>query len=167
MLIRLEEPKDYSAIHAVNSAAFETDAEANLVDILRKEANPIISLVADEDGAIVGHIIFSPVTLTRHAQLKIMGLGPMAVLPAQQRHGIGSMLVRTGLEKCKQIGYGAVIVLGHSGFYPRFGFTPSDRYDIRCEYDVPVEAFMVIELKAKYLKGAHGTIKYHSAFNEV
>ena len=137
------------------------------MDIIRKEANPIISLVADEDGAVVGHILFSPATLNGHAQLKIMGLGPMAVLPAQQRKGIGSMLVRAGLEKCKQLGYGAVIVLGHSGYYPRFGFTPSDRYGICCEYDVPTEAFMVIELQADYLKGARGTIKYHPAFNEV
>ncbi len=167
MLIRLEEPKDFAEVHTVNAVAFETPAEANLVEVLRKEADPIVSLVAEEGGVITGHIMFSPVSLTGHESLKIMGLGPMAVIPAQQRKGIGSILVKAGLERCKGLGYGAAIVSGHIGFYPRFGFTPSVRYGIGCEYEVPEEAFMVMELHPGYLKGAYGIIRYHPAFNKV
>lgn len=167
MLIRLEEQKDYMAVHAVNAAAFETPAEANLVDILRNEADPIISLVAEEDGQVVGHILFSPVTLSGHANLKIMGLGPMAVNPEFQRNGVGSKLVKTGLKRCKELGFGAVAVLGHTWFYPRFGFLPSTRYRIRSEYDVPEDVFMVMEIEPGYLHGAEGTIRYHPAFKDV
>jgi putative acetyltransferase len=167
MLIRIEEPKAYSAVHAVNESAFETPAEANLVEILRKEAHPVISLVAEHDGTIVGHILFSPVSLSGYAELRIMGLGPMAVAPEHQKKGIGSALVRAGLKKCNELDYGAVIVLGHTMYYPRFGFSPSVRYGIRCQYDVSQEAFMVTELLPGYLQGASGTIQYHPAFNNV
>ncbi len=167
MLIRKEDSNDYAAVHAVNAAAFETQAEANLVDILRKDAQPIVSLVAEEDGVIVGHILFSPVLLSGFPDLKIMGLGPMAVAPKFQRKGIGSALTETGLELCKRLGYGAIIVLGHPGYYPRFGFRPSVLYDITCEYDVPEDVFMVVELQPGYLEGSSGVIKYHPAFKNV
>ena len=167
MLIRTEEPKDRAAVHAVNVSAFETPAEADLVDALRKEAYPIVSLVAEQDGAIVGHIMFSPVTLSGHADLKIMGLAPMAVAPEQQNKGIGSALVRAGLERCKGLGFGAAVVLGHTWFYPRFGFVPSVRYGIGCEYEVPQDVFMVMELQPGYLREATGIIKFHAAFNGV
>jgi len=167
MLIRKEDPNDYAAVHAVNAAAFETQAEANLVDILRKDAQPIVSLVAEEEGVIMGHILFSPVLLSGFTDLKIMGLGPMAVAPKFQRKGVGSALIETGLELCKQLGHGAIIVLGHPGDYPRFGFRPSVLYDITCEYDVPEDVFMVIELQPGYLEGSSGVIKYHPAFNNV
>lgn len=165
--IRPEEPKDYMAVHAVNVSAFETPTEANLVEVLRKEAHPIVSFVVEDEGTIVGHIMFSPVSLSGHASLKIMGLGPMALVPTQQRKGIGSRLVGTGLEKCKELGYGAVVVLGHIRYYPRFGFTPAVHFGIECEYGVPQDAFMVMELEPGYLTGAHGIIKYHPAFNDV
>ncbi len=80
--IRPERPADSASVHAVNRAAFGTSTEADLVDALRERAHPIVSLVADADGSIVGHILFSPVTLSGHAEVKIMGLAPMAVLPA-------------------------------------------------------------------------------------
>jgi putative acetyltransferase len=167
MIIRREDPKDYAAVHVVNAAAFETEAEANLVDLLRQEAQPIISLVAEEDGAIVGHILFSPVVLSGFPDLKIMGLGPMAVIPKYQRNGIGSALIKAGLRMCKGLGFGAAIVLGHPGYYPRFGFRPSVLYDITCEYDVPEDVFMVSELQPGYLDSASGVIKYHPAFTNV
>jgi len=167
VIIHDEEPEDYLAIHALNQAAFETAAEANLVDILRKEVSPVISLVAEDGETIVGHIMFSPVSLSGHPELNILGLGPMSVAPRHQRKGIGSALVREGLMKCKDLGAGAVIVLGHPWFYPRFGFSPSVDYGIGCEYDVPPEVFMVIELKPGYLRGASGIIKYHPAFDNV
>lgn len=91
----------------------------------------------------------------------------MAVMPEHQRQGIGSALVRAGLERCQQLSFGAVVVLGHPGYYPRFGFLPSTRYGIGCEYEAPEEAFMVIELQPDFLKGASGKVKYHSAFDNL
>ena len=167
MLIRPEERRDWAAVHAVNLSAFETPEEANLVDALREHARPIVSLVAEDDGAIVGHIMFSPVSLAGHPELRIMGLAPMAVVPPHQRKGIGSALVRAGLEQCRQLGFRAVVVLGHPSYYPRFGFSPSASYGVGCEYDVPQEAFMVVELHAGFLRGASGKVKYHPAFGAV
>lgn len=162
-----EEEKDWAAVYAVNAAAFETPAEANLVDALRQQAPTIISLVAENDEMVVGHIMFSPVSLTGHPDVRIMGLGPMAVTPKLQRKGIGSALVPAGVERCKQLGFGAVVVLGHPKYYPRFGFVPSSRFGIGCEYEVPEEVFMVMELQPGYLRGMSGIIKYHAAFGKL
>lgn len=167
MLIRAEEQKDWAAVHALNISAFETPAEANLVSALREQVQPLVSLIAEDDGGIVGHIMFSPVSLSGHPALRIMGLAPMAVAPEHQRKGIGSALVRAGLEECKQLGFGAVVVLGHPAYYPRFGFSPSARFGIGCEYDVPEEVFMVVELQAGFLRGASGKVAYHAAFSNV
>jgi putative acetyltransferase len=165
MQIRAEEDKDRAAIHDLNEAAFETAAEADLVDALREEARPIVSLVAEDDKQILGHIMFSPVALTGHPEIRVMGLGPMAVAPKYQRKGIGSELVRAGLLACAQLGFGAVVVLGHPHYYPRFGFSASSRFGIECEYEVPEDAFMVLELIPGYLKEISGTIKYHEVFS--
>jgi putative acetyltransferase len=167
MLIRAERQGDRANVHAVNAAAFETPAEATLVDALREQVQPLVSLVAESDGAIVGHIMFSPVSLSGHPALKIMGLAPMAVKPEYQRKGIGTALVRAGLEQCKEIGVGAVVVLGHPGYYPRFGFLPASRFGISCEYEAPEEAFMVMELEPGALRGVSGTVKYHAVFRTV
>ena len=167
MLVRNEEEKDLSAVHALNALAFKSSGEANLVDTLRKQAHPVVSLVAEENKTVVGHILFSPVSLSGHPGLKIMGLAPMAVTPAHRNKGIGSALVRAGLERCKELGFGAVVVLGHSDYYPRFGFSRSARFGIDCEYEAPEEAFMVVELQPDYLGGKSGTIKYHAAFKNV
>ena len=164
MQIRPERPEDISSIRAVNLAAFETSTEADLVDALREQAAPIVSLVAEEGDAIVGHILFSPVTLVAHPELRILGLAPMAVLPARQRQGIGSALIHEGLEQCRQRGFEAVIVLGHAEYYPRFGFTPASRFGLACEYDVPEDVFMVLELNRGVLNGKSGAIHYHFAF---
>ncbi|MBM4261844.1 MAG: N-acetyltransferase [Deltaproteobacteria bacterium] len=165
MRVRLEEPKDWAAVHRVNAAAFPTTAEADLVDIVRLRANPIISLVAEQDETVIGHMLFSPVTLTGHADLKVMGLAPMAVAKDHQRQGVGSALVREGLARCKELDFGAVVVLGHPDYYPRFGFAPAVQYGIGCEFAAPPEAFMIVELEPGYLHGKSGTIRYHSAFD--
>ncbi len=167
MLIRAEEERDWTAVRAVNLSAFETPEEANLVEALRQQAQPLVSLIAEDNGAIVGHIMFSPVSLSGHPALRIMGLAPMAVAPEHQRKGIGSALVRDGLDQCRQLGCGAVVVLGHSSYYPRFGFSPSARFGISCEYDVPEDVFMVMELQAGFLDGVTGQVKYHSAFADA
>jgi putative acetyltransferase len=167
VLIRPERETDEAAVHAVNASAFETRVEADLVDALRRQAEPIVSLVAEDRGAIVGHIMFSPVTLSGHPALRLMGLAPMAVVPTHQRQGIGSALVTAGLEQCRRLGFAAVVVLGHPAYYPRFGFSPATRFGIGCEYDVPEDVFMVMELDAGALRGASGTVQYHTAFSNV
>jgi len=165
--IRNEKDKDLAAVRALNIAAFGTTAEASLVDALRERACPVVSLVAEDNGNIVGHIMFSPVALSNHPALKIMGLAPMAVLPARQNQGIGSALVRAGLERCKSLGIGAVVVLGHPRYYPRFGFSPAKAFGIVSEYDAPDEALMVVELQSGYLHGKSGTIGYHAVFQNI
>jgi len=165
--IRRERPADVPAIRAVNVAAFRTAAEADLVEALRAEAMPLVSLVADAGGEVVGHIMFSPVTVAGRASPSMMGLAPMAVVPARQREGIGSALVREGLAVCRELGAGAVVVLGHAAFYPRFGFTAASRFGLSCEYDVPDDVFMAMELDSGSLRGTSGTIRYHPAFANV
>ena len=164
MNIRFEQPGDIEKIREVNLQAFETETEANLVEALRNADVELISLVAEENGEVIGHILFSPVIL---GDLKIMGLAPMAVLPDRQNKGVGTKLVNAGLQNCEKAGYEAVVVLGHAGYYPRFSFVPSVNFGIKSEYDVPPEVFMVKELRQGALKGAAGTVKYHPAFNQV
>jgi len=167
MRIRAETRADHAAVRAINEAAFETTAEAALVEALRAKVTRLVSLVADVDGAVVGHILFSPVSLAGDPKLDAMGLGPMAVLPEQQRNGIGSALVREGLRRCKELGCRAVVVVGHPEFYPRFGFVPAQRYALRCEYDVPADVFMALELEPGALNGAAGLVRYDDAFAGV
>lgn len=164
MRIRPETEADRAAVRAVNQAAFETPTEADLVEALHGKEMPLVSLVAEVDGKVVGHILFSPVTLTEHAALSCMGLAPIAVAPDYQRKGIGSALVRQGLIRCKDLGCCAVVVVGHPEYYPRFGFVPAGRYALRSEYDVPADVFMVAELVAGALKGASGLVRYDDAF---
>lgn len=167
MIIRPEQPADHDAVRTINTAAFETDAEANLVDALRDRATPLITLVAEDEGEIIGHICFSPVTLEGHPELPLMGLAPMAVLPARQRTGIGIMLVNAGINTCKQLGMAAVIVLGHPQYYPRFGFVPASRFGLDSDYDVPDDVFLAMELQPNALSGKSGKIKYHEASRDL
>jgi len=168
MIIREEQPSDMEIIWKVNVEAFETEAEANLVNSLRDSGCTFISLVAETDNKVVGHILFTPVELSGNKnKLKIIGLAPMAVLSQYQNKGLGSKLVETGLERCKSLGYDAVVVLGHPTYYPKFGFVPSVKYGIKSEYDVPDEAFMILELTPGSLKHHEGVIRYHEAFNSV
>lgn len=165
--IRPETEADRAAVRAVNEAAFESPAEALIVEALRGKDLSLVSLVAEVDGQVVGHILFSPVSLDERPHLNFMGLAPMAVVPEYQRKGIGSALVREGLSRCRDLGCHAVVVVGHSEYYPRFGFVPAGRYALRCEYDVPADVFMVAELEAGSLNGASGLVRYDDAFADV
>ena len=163
MHVRAEEAADIPRIHAVNRAAFESATEAILVDALRAHAD-VISLVAAEDDGIVGHIMFSPVRLSGAEEVRAMALAPMAVVPERQRAGIGSELVRDGLESCRRHGVEAVFVVGHPAYYPRFGFSLASGFGITCEFEVPDEAFMALELAPGALRGRTGQVFFHEAF---
>ena len=167
MRVRPETPEDFAAVRAVNEAAFGSPAEADLVDTLRGKIQPLVSLVADLDGLVVGHILFSPISLDAPSELKLMGLGPMGVLPKHQRQGIGSALVVAGLKQCEALDCDAVVVLGHPEYYPRFGFVVASSHGISSEYDAPDEAFMIKELTPGSLRGVSGTVSYDEAFDGV
>ena len=168
MIIRAERPKDIQEIRHINVEAFDTEAEANLVEALRNSGIPLISLVAEESDGLIGHILFSPVTLEDdNSSISIAGLAPMAVLPDWQNKGVGSKLVEEGLILCKYSGYAAVVVLGYPEYYPRFGFVPSVKYGIKTEYDVPADVFMIKELQDGALDGYSGIVRYHHAFKDV
>ena len=165
LTIRPETPEDVDAIRYINDQAFGQENESKLIEKLRNRGVLTISLVAIQNGKIVGHIAFSPVVIESGlSSFEAITLAPMAVLPAYQRQGIGGHLVRAGLEECKRLGYGIVIVLGHPNYYPRFGFVPASTYGIKCEYEVPNEAFMVLELRKGKLAGRSGTVKYQPEF---
>ncbi|HJQ26168.1 MAG TPA: N-acetyltransferase [Blastocatellia bacterium] len=168
ILIRTEQPEDIAAIRRVNERAFDNPLEANLVDLLRERGKITLSLVAVHDAQVVGHILFSPVVIEAAAQpVAAVGLAPMAVLPEWQRQGVGSRLVRAGLDECRRLGHRAAVVLGHANYYPRFGFVPASRYHIGSEYDVPDEVFMAMELQPGALADCAGIARYQPEFNEV
>jgi len=163
MHVRAEEPADIPAVHAVNRAAFGSLAEATLVDALRGQAD-VLSLVAEEDGHVVGHIMSSPVRLSGAEDVRAMALAPMAVAPARQRAGIGSALVRDGLVRCREQGVAALFVVGHPEYYPRFGFSRASGFGFTCEFDVPDEVFMALELAPGALRGRTGQVFFNEAF---
>jgi putative acetyltransferase len=160
--IRRERPRDMVGIRAVNEAAFGKRTEADIVDALRAACPDHLSVVVESAGTIVGHILFSPVTVEGGSQYRHgMGLAPMAVMPDRQRQGIGSRLIEAGLEILREQGYSFVIVLGHPEFYPRFGFVPASHHGLRCQWvGVPDEAFMVLVLDEASMAGVTGVARY-------
>lgn len=168
MTIREEQPEDISAIRHLNLEAFGQDAEADLVDKLRANGKATLSLVAEENGQVVGHILFSPVTVESSIRsITLQGLAPMAVLPSFQKRGIGGLLVRRGLDLLRKAGHRGIVVLGHPAYYLRFGFVPACTFGIRCEYNVPDEVFMALELQPGGLKDCSGLAKYQPEFADV
>jgi putative acetyltransferase len=182
LIVREERPEDVAAIHRVNQLAFGGPGEAELVDRLRAHGKLRVSLVAERGGEVVGHIAFSPMRFADddaagapHGRPESragavsggLGIGPVAVVPEQQRRGIGERLMRAGLERCRALGVPWIIVLGHPNYYPRFGFTPASRFGVRCAYPAPDEAFMALELVPDALHGAAGTVHYEPEFDGV
>jgi putative acetyltransferase len=164
--VRFEQPGDETGIRETNEQAFGEPLEAQLVEALRKTPD-YLSLVATIDERVVGHILFTPVTLEPSVSRRIAGLAPMAVRPEQQRSGIGGQLIRAGLEECRRNGYAAVVVLGHPEYYPRFGFVPAHAFGLTCEFPSPPEAFMAMELEPGGLSGVRGVVRYLAPFSEV
>lgn len=159
--VRDEQPGDIAAIRAVNDAAFDQPLEGHIVDELRRHGAVRLSLVAEVDGRIVGHILFSPVT---SAGTEGLGLGPMAVMPAQQRRGVGGAMIAAALDRLRGSGCPFIVVLGHHEYYTRFGFVPASRHGLRCEWDVPDEAFMVHVFEPAATTAAAGVIRYRPEF---
>ena len=164
--IRPETSADHESIGQVNQEAFGQDGEAQLVDALRNGGFVRLSFVAELDGQVVGHILFSDIHIVSDGDsVDALALAPMAVVSEHQRKGIGSDLVRTGLEQCRQDGHRIVIVLGHPNYYPRFGFSPELAAPLQSQY--AGEAFMALELMPGALDGVSGEVKYSSPFGAV
>lgn len=164
-MTRPERPEDAGPVRAVLEAAFDTPAEADLVDALRAEGAlvPDLSLVAEQDGEVVGYIGFSRARLGAGGP-EILALAPMAVIPDRQNRGIGYDLVADALRRAEDTPYPLIVVLGHPDYYPRFGFDPASAYGVECPYEgVPPEAWMAYTLPA-YEPGTSGTVEYAAAF---
>jgi putative acetyltransferase len=167
LTIRLEIPADILAIHRVIVAAMRP-VEAELVEALRARYAGLISLVAVLESQVVGHILFTPITIeTAEATLPGLGLGPLAVQPALQNQGIGSALVREGLAVCRAQGHTRVCVLGHRDYYPRFGFAPAAIFGLHWEHKADLDDFMVQALAPGALDGVQGVIRYLPEFDGV
>jgi putative acetyltransferase len=162
--LRPEAPADRDAIRHVNRLAFGQDAEGQLVDALRDGGYLRLSLVAEQRGQVIGHILFSDLPiLTDAGVVPALSLAPMAVSPQYQRQGVGSALVRTGLEECRRQGHRIVVVLGHPEFYPRFGFSPKLATHLASPFSGK-DAWMAAELVGGALDGVAGRVQYPPPF---
>jgi putative acetyltransferase len=160
-VVRPEKPGDVSAIHAIHAASFPTDAEARLVSLLRQAGRLSVSLLAEADGFIVGHVAFSPVSTATGAVGA--GLAPVAVLESHRRQGIAAQLIEFGLAECRSAGFGWAVVLGEPAYYSRFGFRPASAFGLSDEYGGG-PAFQVVELIPGELPFGAGLVRYAPEF---
>lgn len=170
MIIRPEEERDHDAVAQVITSAFARADEARLVEALRREPDfiPRLSLVADEGGAVTGHLLFTAAPIVGDARVwPALALAPLSVRPAWQRKGVGSQLMRHGLDECRRLGHQLVVVLGHAAYYPRFGFTSAQAAGIEAPFPVRNESFMALELVPGAFDGVKGTIRYAPPFAAV
>lgn len=166
--IRVEEDADGAGIGRVHDLAFGQPGEGVLVERMRGQVDPWISVVAELGDEIVGHVLFTPVTIEGVAGGgNAMGLGPMGVAPDHQRQGVGSALVRAGMAMCDAIGCGVVFVLGHPEYYPRFGFEPAALHGLHWERPGSEESFFVAEIEPRALDALNGIVRYHSEFSNI
>ncbi len=165
--IRAEKTPDFTAIHSVLLAAFAPRAnEADLVDRLRRAGQTTVSLVAISDGRLVGHVLFSPVTLNpAQPNLRGLGLAPLAVLPEYQHHRIGSQLALRGLEVCRAANFDYAVVLGNPNYYARFGFRAGRHFHLDNDYNAD-EEFMAMELRPGVLSSVTGRVHYRPEFRD-
>jgi predicted N-acetyltransferase YhbS len=171
MIIRQETKKDYKLTESVIEEAFmdadySDQVEHTLVHKLRKGKAfiPELSLVAEIDNKIVGHILFTRMSIRGSGEFESLSLAPVSVLPEFQRRGVGSKLIREGLSVAKDLGFESVIVVGHKDYYPKFGFEKASKWGITSSFEIPDEVFMATELKKESLKGKSGVIKYAEEF---
>lgn len=159
--IRPEQSGDAEGIRGVHARCFPTGDEARLVDLLREAGRLPVSLVAEVDGTLVGHVAFSPVSTATGAIGA--GLAPVAVIEAYRRRGIAARLIADGLDACRSLGYGWAVVLGEPGYYARFGFRPAQESGLSDEYGGG-PAFQVIELTPGGLPRGAGLVRYAAEF---
>jgi putative acetyltransferase len=162
---RPETPADIAAVHDIVAAAFPTDDEADLVDALRADPHAWIDglsmLAVDATGTPAGHALL---TRCHVGDTPALALAPCAVLPAVQRTGAGAAAIAAVLDAARaRGGENLVVVLGHAGYYPRFGFTRASGFGISAPFDVPDEALMALALDPSRPVPA-GTIRYATAF---
>ena len=170
LTVRPEKAEDIGAIRKLNKKAFKGNDESKLIDAIRGSDGfiPGLSLAAEKDGKIVGHILFSPVKIKGPAgAAPALALAPMAVLPAFQNQGIGTELVKRGLEECRKLGHKIVVVVGHAGYYPRFGFVKAGEKGLQLPFEAPDEIFMALELVPGALDEVKGTVEYPPALHAV
>jgi putative acetyltransferase len=169
-LIRPERIEDIAAVREVHERAFGRMAEATLVDALRQAGALTLAMVAEAGGAVVGHAAFSPVTTDGRPALRAVGLAPLGVLPPWQRRGVGKHMVWKGIETLREMGYDAVVAIGHPRLYPELHFAPASRWGLRWEHPCPEGAFRVWELRDGAL-GPPGQpeaiVRYHPEFDAV
>lgn len=164
-----ETEDDTTSIRDVVTAAFGRTSEANLVEAIRNSLNfiPQLSIVAKEDGDMLGHVMFSAIAIAaQNRTIPALALAPLSVIPARQREGIGSQLVQLGLSKCRQLDHSIVVVLGEPHYYRRFDFQTANQFGVQAPFPVPDDAFMVLQLKPGALKGV-STVQYPKYFDEV
>ena len=163
MNLRTEEIRDQPAIRSLVEYAFGRPDEADLVDRLRSEAVVLASIVAEVNDRVVGHALFSRVTIEGDGRVvSAVALAPVAVLPYCQRRGVGSALIRHGIDLLREGGEKIILVLGDPGYYPRFGFSCEKARLLETPF--PRDAFMAMELKPGALNGVHGKVVYPAAF---
>ncbi|MEW4529346.1 N-acetyltransferase [Maioricimonas sp. JC845] len=167
LTIRPETSQDRAAVRHVNEAAFQSTAEPELVEDLHESGDVVCALVAEVDGQVVGHILFSrqAIETTTGESRPAVSLAPMAVLPEFQKQGIGSRLVREGLAACRNAGERIVTVLGHPAYYPRFGFAAELARRLDSPFDGG-DAWMALELVPGTLDDVAGTVRFAEPFNK-
>jgi putative acetyltransferase len=161
IVIRPEQPGDVTAIHAVHAASFPTAVEARLVDLLRQAGHLSLSLVAEREGTVVGHVALSPVSTATGAIGA--GLAPVAVWAAHRRQGIAARLIEAGLAGCRAAGFGWAVVMGEPAYYARFGFRPAHEFGLTDEYGGG-PAFQAVELIPGRLPWGAGLVRYAPEF---
>jgi putative acetyltransferase len=171
IIIREEQPTDINAIYAVEQDAFEQPDEADLVNRLRDIDAVWLSHIAVLDGDIVGHALYSMVTVTDGDMVReFPALAPLAIATTYQKQGIGGQLMNAGLQAARDAGYGLMFLIGHPSYYPRFGFQPAKPLGFTSDYvkeDGPHEHFMVAVLDDSLLNTVRGHVRYHSIFDGI
>lgn len=166
MLIRQEGRTDYRKIRELNDGAFGSEEESQLIDELRTAGKVLLSLVAEEEGDIIGHILFSRIQVQRpEGFLAVVALSPMCVSSVHQRKGVGGALIQQGLRILRQKGENAVFVVGHKSYYPKFGFSADLATQFQCEYSG--DHFFALELQPGWIAGKSGTVVYPEAFKRL
>lgn len=171
ILIRTETPADYDQVREINIQAFgNREDEAHLVDRIRKSEGfiPYLSLVAEAEGSIVGHLLLSKAAVINDEEPhEVIVLAPIAVRPTHQRQGVGKRLIDEGLLRCKELGFGLVLLIGHPTYYPKFGFKPARPIGLELkQFDVPDDVFMVYEVLENTRRRIEGELQYPKAFFE-